>query len=62
VFTCCAITTLSVILVRRYWGDPPGELGGNRRHAFMHAGFLVSLWLLYITLSVLSTEKMITTF
>mmetsp|Transcript_52655 Transcript_52655/g.140116 ORF Transcript_52655/g.140116 Transcript_52655/m.140116 type:complete len:768 (+) Transcript_52655:68-2371(+) len=55
VFTCCACLTIALILVRRYVGSPPGELGGNKSFARLCAMMLVGLWVLYILLSALSS-------
>jgi len=54
VFTCCACVTLALILVRRYVGDPPGELGGHPGFARACAFGLLGLWVLYVALSALS--------
>jgi len=52
VFTICAIITISMILVRRKYGQ---ELGGNKTGAYGCAVFLVFLWMIYIIMSCLST-------
>jgi len=53
VFTLCAVTTISLILVRRKMGRQ--ELGGNKMGAIGSALFLVMLWLIYIIVSCLAT-------
>ena len=54
VFVGCATMTLSVILCRRFYLNPPAELGGKKSTAKMHAAFLVFLWFIYITVSCLN--------
>ena len=54
VFTCVACITIGLVLVRRYIGSPPGELGGSATFARGCAAFLVLLWFLYVGLSTLS--------
>ena len=50
-FILCALGTICLILFRRFYLK--AELGGSKRTAYMHAAFLVSLWLLYIIISIL---------
>jgi len=50
-FILCALGTICLILFRRFYLK--AELGGRKRTAYMHAAFLVSLWLLYIIISIL---------
>ena len=51
VFTICAIVTVCVILLRRHYLN--AELGGDPKTAKLHAAFLVSLWFVYILMSIL---------
>ena len=53
----CALLTIVCILLRR-----PAELGGGTAGKYATAVFFVSLWLVYVTLSVLATENMISVF
>jgi Ca2+/Na+ antiporter len=53
VFTCCALITIGLILLRRKLGNQ--ELGGNRTGAMASAALLVVLWLIYIVVSCLAT-------
>jgi len=53
VFSCCALVTIGLILLRRAKGRQ--ELGGNKTGAYASAALLVSLWLLYIIVSCLAT-------
>ena len=57
VFTVCAIITITLILVRRKFGQ---ELGGNKPAAIASGIFLVFLWFMYIILSCMSTYGFIT--
>jgi len=50
VFTCCAICTIALILVRRKMGNQ--ELGGDRGFAQASAGILVLLWFVYLIISI----------
>ena len=51
VFIICAVLCIICLLVRRR--TVGGELGGSRNGRLMSLIFLVSLWLLYIIMSVL---------
>jgi solute carrier family 8 (sodium/calcium exchanger) len=57
VFTVCAIITITMILIRRKYGQ---ELGGNVQAARGCAAVLVGLWVTYVTLSAMATYGMIT--
>ena len=57
IFIVCALLTIVCILLRR-----PAELGGGTAGKYATAVFFVSLWLVYVTLSVLATENMISVF
>ena len=54
VFVVCALLTILTILLRR-----PAELGGGTATKYATAAFFVFLWLLYVTLSSLSTMRVI---
>ena len=56
VFTCCAIVTIAVILLRRRL-DPPAELGGDKKLALATSAFLVLLWCVYVVLSSLKAYE-----
>ena len=51
VFIICAVLCIACLLVRRR--AVGGELGGSRNGRILSLIFLVSLWLLYIIMSVL---------
>jgi len=57
VFTVCAIITISMILIRRKMGNQ--ELGGNKTGAMACAALLCFLWMMYVTLSTLTTYHII---
>jgi len=61
VFTICACLTIGLILCRRFFlktEDGSGsELGGKKTTAYLHAGFLIMLWFIYILFSVLLEES-----
>eukprot|EP00927_Polykrikos_kofoidii_P066712 TRINITY_DN6226_c0_g1_i1.p1 TRINITY_DN6226_c0_g1~~TRINITY_DN6226_c0_g1_i1.p1 ORF type:complete len:868 (-),score=145.67 TRINITY_DN6226_c0_g1_i1:25-2628(-) len=54
VFTVCATCCIGVLVGRR--SILGGELGGSKRVALLHACFLVSLWLIYVVLSIVFVE------
>ena len=51
VFVVCALTCIVFLLIRRY--AVGGELGGGTFGRTASCVFLVSLWFLYITMSIL---------
>lgn len=52
VFCICAITCIIFLLIRRYlWIG--GELGGSQNSRTFSAVFLISLWVLYVVMSIL---------
>jgi len=55
VFIICAVLCIICLLVRRC--KVGGELGGSRNGRMMSLIFLVSLWLLYIIMSVLQAYE-----
>ena len=61
VFTCCSLVAFAVLHIQRVYAaggaDQGGELGGPRRK--MVAFFFVLMWLLYIILSSLKSEGII---
>jgi hypothetical protein len=56
VFTCCAVATIGIILMRRQL-NPPAELGGNKKLALATSTFLVLLWFVYVILSSLKAYE-----
>ena len=62
VFTICAIITIAILMIRRMAPERVfggAELGGPTVTKYLTAGFLVSLWFLYVLLSALQTYKYI---
>jgi solute carrier family 8 (sodium/calcium exchanger) len=55
VFICCALICVITLLVRR--SVLGGELGGGPTGRYGTLAFLVSLWILYIVLSILQAYK-----
>merc|ERR1712070_562657 len=53
VFSVCAVTTLSIVLYRRYYLG--GELGGPEFTKKVTGAIFIGLWLIYITFSILIT-------
>lgn len=57
VFACCAIMSLATLTIRRRLVG--GELGGPKRSKYLTSAFLVFLWFVYISLSVLRVKEVI---
>ena len=60
VYTCCAITTILLLMARRFlpiFGQ--AELGGPKLTKSLSAAFFLFLWLLYIVLSILQSYGLI---
>jgi solute carrier family 8 (sodium/calcium exchanger) len=57
VFTSVAVTCILLLIVRRRWYG--GELGGPHFASRRDAAFLVSLWLVYVVMSILNSLKVI---
>jgi len=55
VFTCCAVITIGLILVRRAIGKQ--ELGGNKLGARASSALLVFLWFMYVLLSSMKSYE-----
>ena len=56
VYTICAITTITILMLRRCLGVfGKTELGGPTVPKYISAGILVTLWVLYVVLSSLQT-------
>ena len=51
VFICCAVVCIIVLLIRRKVVG--GELGGSHSGRALSAAILISLWMIYILLSIL---------
>lgn len=54
-FVSCAILCVITLLLRRCFVG--GELGGSTTGRFMSCAFLCSLWMVYLTFSILQTKK-----
>jgi len=60
VYTCCAILTIGVLMLRRYVGAfGKSELGGPTATKYISALFLVFLWIMYVVLSSLQSYDVI---
>merc|ERR1712061_927369 len=55
VFSGCACATLGVVYLRGMFLTPKAELGG--KYAYITTVFLVSLWILYLVLSILKDSQ-----
>lgn len=51
VFTCCALTAILLLYIRRHVVD--GELGGPKELKYASSAFLVGLWFVYIGMSAI---------
>jgi len=54
-FTVCAIVCIVTLLLRRHFLG--GELGGPKALAWLTAGFFVTLWVVYLVLSIVLGES-----
>lgn len=52
VFCCAAVACLTLLLIRRNTKSIGGELGGPPRVMYACSAFMVSLWLMYVGLSI----------
>jgi len=54
-----AVCTLAAILARRFCCSPPAELGGDRQLAWVTFTCFVTLWVCYITLSIVRDMELV---
>ena len=59
VYTCVAIATVAIILMRRFCLNPAQELGGNRTVGYATFAVFLTLYATYLILSIMRSEDMV---
>mmetsp|Transcript_15436 Transcript_15436/g.27048 ORF Transcript_15436/g.27048 Transcript_15436/m.27048 type:complete len:833 (-) Transcript_15436:169-2667(-) len=60
VFCCCAVSCISVFVIRRYTPSIGGELGGPKGPKYLSSVFFVTLWFIYVGMSIWKTLSELT--